>query len=166
MEPRAKRREAGKTQSLDIAPARAGRRQALDFGLLSGHLGYFLRRLQVEVFKDFIRTLAPFDLRPGQYSLLLMIAANPGRSQAELGDALDIERAGVAKMLNELERRGWIQRLAAVNDGRSHSIFLTPEGQRSLEQIRALSRQHETRMTRLVGTRRRQELMKLLRDFG
>ena len=29
-----------------------------DIGALTGHLGYFIRRLQIWVFQDFIRTLA------------------------------------------------------------------------------------------------------------
>ena len=33
-------------------------RKSLDIGVLNEHLGYFIRRLQVWVFQDFIRTLA------------------------------------------------------------------------------------------------------------
>ena len=43
-------------------------RKPLDIGVLNEHLGYFIRRLQVWVFQDFIRTLAPVDIRPAQYS--------------------------------------------------------------------------------------------------
>src|SRR5215475_2230272 len=75
----------------------------LKLGALDGHLGYFLRRLQVSVFKDFIRTLAPMDVRPAQYSVMLLIEANPGRSQAAIGQALDIERARLARLLHGLE---------------------------------------------------------------
>ena len=58
-------------------------REPLDIGLLNEHLGYFIRRLQVWVFQDFIRTLAPVDIRPAQYSVLVVIAANPGLSQSD-----------------------------------------------------------------------------------
>ena len=51
-------------------------------GQLENHLGYFLRRLQIWVFQDFIQTLRPMKVRPAQYSVLLVIEANPGRSQA------------------------------------------------------------------------------------
>lgn len=165
MAPRGIRQNAVKSQSLKFPVRRDGRRAALDFGVLNEHLGYFLRRLEVEVFKDIIRTLSVFDVRPAQYSVLVLISSNPGRSQAEIGEALNIERAGLAKMLNELERRGWVQRLAAVNDGRSHSLFLTREGKKTFDRLKSLASGHETRIARFVGARRRQKLMKLLKDF-
>jgi len=39
----------------------------LKLGQLERHLGYFLRRLQVWVFQDFIATLKQMDVRPAQY---------------------------------------------------------------------------------------------------
>ena len=82
-------RRLKKSRRTDAAPAkpetRPAKRPRLDIGALDGHLGYFVRRLQVWVFQDFIRTLAPMDVRPAQYSVLLLIEANPGRSQAAIG---------------------------------------------------------------------------------
>ena len=54
----------------------------LDLGQLNNHLGYFLRRSQVRVFQDFTATFKKIKLRPAQYSVLLVIDANPGKSQA------------------------------------------------------------------------------------
>jgi len=140
------------------------RRPKLDFDVLDGHLGYFLRRLQISVFKDFISTLATLNVRPAQYSALVLIGANPGRSQAEIGEALNIERARFARLLDELERRGWTQRVAALRDRRSHSLFLTNEGRTALMTIKGLAARHEKQVSRIVGGTRRQKLMKLLKD--
>ncbi len=71
-------------------------RKGLALGQLDHHLGYFLRRLQIWVFQDFIQTLAPMKVRPAQYSVLLIIEANPGRSQAAIGQTLE-HRAGAAR---------------------------------------------------------------------
>jgi DNA-binding MarR family transcriptional regulator len=138
----------------------------LKLGTLDGHLGYFLRRLQVSVFKDFIRTLAPMDVRPAQYSVLLLIEANPGRSQAAIGQALDIERARLARLLHVLEGRGWIERRAANGDGRSHSLYLTRAGEKALVRIKALAARHEAWLAELVGPKRRTALLDLMKDFG
>jgi DNA-binding MarR family transcriptional regulator len=138
----------------------------LKLGTLDGHLGYFLRRLQVTVFKDFIRTLAPMDVRPAQYSVLLLIEANPGRSQAAIGQALDIERARLARMLHGLEGRGWIERRAANGDGRSHSLYLTRAGEKALARIKALAARHEAWLAETLGSKRRLQLMDHLKEFG
>ena len=98
------------------------RRKPLDIGVLNEHLGYFIRRLQVWVFQDFIRTLAPVDIRPAQYSVLVVIAANPGLSQSDLADRLGIERARLVRVLDKLEKRGLTQRLASPTDRRSQAL--------------------------------------------
>lgn len=138
----------------------------LDFDTLDGHLGYFLRRLQVHIFQDFIRGLAAFDVRPAQYSVMVLIASNPGRPQAIIARALNIERAALAKMLHELQGRGWIQRLPSVRDGRSHALFMTRDGEKALARIKSLALTHERRIERLIGPERRRELLNLLKDFG
>src|ERR1700674_712553 len=96
--------------------ARKNGRQSLDIGVLNDHLGYFIRRLQVWVFQDFIRTLAPVDIRPAQYSVLVVIAGNPGLSQSDLAACLGIERARLVRLLDKLEKRGLTQRLASRTD--------------------------------------------------
>jgi len=138
----------------------------LDLGQLNERVGYFLRRLQVAIFKDFIRTLAPVDVRPAQYSVLVLIAANPGRSQAAIGKALHIERARLARMLHELERRQWIERRLASGDGRSHSLFMTAAGTEAMTRIEALALQHERQMMRFIGQDLRQLLLERLQTFG
>lgn len=140
--------------------------QKLDFAELNEHVGYFLRRLQVAVFGNFIRTLEPMDVRPAQFSILVLIAANPGRSQSAIGQALNIERARLARMLHELERREWIERRAAPDDGRSHSLFLTETGAKAMARIRSLAARHEEQMVDMIGSERRRLLLDLLREFG
>ena len=156
-----RRRTVRPSRASGLAPA-----DRLDIAELNDHVGYFLRRLQVALFKNFIRTLAPLDVRPAQYSVMVLIAANPGRSQAAIGQALSIERARLARMLHGLERRQWIERRAAPDDARSHSLFLTAAGVKALSQIRRLAAKHEARMVEVIGGERRATLLELLREFG
>lgn len=151
------------------AKAKGGRRNAapekLALGQLNRHLGYFLRRLQIWVFQDFIQTLAPVKVRPAQYSVLLVIEANPGRSQAAIGQMLGIERARLARLLHELESRKWVSRRASGTDGRSHSLYLTEDGEKALVKIKSLAERHEAQLADYVGQKRHGQLMDLLRDF-
>jgi len=145
------------------SPARA---EKLSLGQLNHHLGFFLRRLQIWVFQDFFQTLAPMKVRTAQYSVLLIIEANPGRSQAAIGQTLGIERARLARLLHELERRKWVSRRASGSDARSHSLHLAADGEKVLAKIKSLAEQHEAQLAEHVGAKRRQQLMDLLRDFG
>jgi DNA-binding MarR family transcriptional regulator len=146
--------------------AEAAVRESLALGDLNYRLGYFLRRLQVWVFQDFIETLRPMKVRPAQYSVLLVIEANPGHSQTSIGQILGIERARLARLLHELERRQWVTRRGAGGDGRSHALKLTVNGEVALAKIKHLAEQHESHLAAYVGAKRHRQLIDLLREFG
>ena len=139
--------------------------KGLSLGVLDGHLGYFLRRVQVWVFQDFIRTLASIDLRPAQYSVLAVIGANRGLSQADVAQLLGIERARLVRLLNRLEKRGFTQRLASPTDRRSHALQLTPAGQAQLKRAKALAAIHEANLQQRFGAADHARMMEALRGF-
>lgn len=161
-----KRRRPVASAAKARSPARPDRRDKLALGQLDHHLGYFLRRLQIWVFQDFIQSLGTMKVRPAQYSVLLVIEANPGRSQAAIGQTLGIERARLARLLHELERRKWISRRASGSDARSHCLHLTADGEKALVRIKNLAEQHEAQLADHLGAKRHMQLMDLLRDFG
>ena len=168
-EPQRKRSSASRAWERELfepAMAKTLGAEKLDLGHLSLHIGYFVRRLQVMIFEDFISTLASMRLRPAQYSVLLLIEANPGSSQAAIGRALNIERARLARLLHDLEGRKWIERRSANGDGRSHALFLVGEGIKALARSKKLAERHEARMTELLGIKRRASLLELLKDLG
>jgi DNA-binding MarR family transcriptional regulator len=145
--------------------ARRARRD-IEIDVLTGHLGYYLRRAQIWVFQDFIRSLSVLDIRPAQYSVLIVVGANPGLSQAELADKLAIERAGLVHMLDQLEKRGLIERLPSPVDRRTHALQLTREGQKTLKRAKALAAKHEARLREKIGADAHDELLRVLGAFG
>jgi DNA-binding MarR family transcriptional regulator len=141
------------------------KRQTLELGVLDGHLGYFVRRLQVWIFQDFVRALASFDIRPAQYSVLIVIEANSGLSQADLAERLGIERARLVRLLDGLETRKLIRRRPSPLDRRSHALVLTREGRNSLKRMKLLAAEHETNLARRLGPQRREAILASLRDL-
>lgn len=137
----------------------------LSLGVLDGHLGYFLRRVQVWVFQDFIRTLSSIELRPAQYSVLSVIGANRGLSQADVAQLLGIERARLVRLLDRLEKRGLTQRLASPVDRRSHALQLTPSGHALLKRAKALAAVHEGNLVEKLGVANHARLIDALREF-
>jgi DNA-binding MarR family transcriptional regulator len=146
-------------------PEHRGGDKLLSVGVLDGHLGYFLRRVQVWVFQDFIRTLASIDLRPAQYSVLAVIGANRGLSQADVAQLLGIERARLVRLLDRLEKRDLTQRLASPVDRRSHALQLTPAGQALLKRAKALAAVHEANLVQRIGDANHARMMEALRGF-
>jgi DNA-binding MarR family transcriptional regulator len=147
------------------APVQRSNKPTIDLGLLNNRLGYFVRRVQVWIFQDFIGRLASIDISPAQYSVLVVVDANQGLSQAELAATLGIERARLVRLLHRLEQRGLIQRLPSSADGRRHALRLTRDGQRVLARAKALSDEHEAGLVKRLGSERYKLLLDALREF-
>ena len=138
-----------------------------DYDILDDLIGYTLRRAQLHVFQDIIETLRPWDLRPAQFSTLVMIAANPGLSQAALADLLAVERSAMVKILDTFERRGLARRRPSTVDRRRNAVGITPRGQTLLDQVKAKAREHEARMVGfLSGDEKARLLAALRRIYG
>ena len=136
----------------------------IDLGVLNDHLGYFVRRFQISIFQDFIRRLSRIDISPAQFSVLVIIGANEGLSQSELGATLGIERARLVRMLHLLDRRGLTERLPSSADGRRHALRLTRAGQAQLKQAKALAEQHEAGLLPKLGSERYRLMLEALRE--
>jgi DNA-binding MarR family transcriptional regulator len=135
----------------------------VDLGVLNDHLGYFVRRFQISIFQDFIRRLSSIDISPAQFSVLVIIGANEGLSQSELGATLGIERARLVRMLHLLDRRGLTERLPSSADGRRHALRLTRAGQIQLKKAKALAAQHEASLLTKLGPERYRFVLEALR---
>jgi len=146
-------------------PARRTARNAaaVDLGTLPQHIGYVLRRTQVAIFQHIIRAMASLDVRPGQFSVLTVIGANPGIKQTAISEALGIRRANLVAMVNEIEGRGWVRRAAIAGDRRAQGLRLTGKGRAALTRLKALAAAHERTVTRLISAREKSSLMRLLR---
>jgi DNA-binding MarR family transcriptional regulator len=160
---RSKRRKAlplRKTPQL-----RRASQPVIGLGVLNDHLGYFVRRVQVWVFQDFIRRLSYIDISPAQFSVLVVISANSGLSQSQLAATLGVERARLVRLLHRLERRGLTQRLPSSADGRRHALRLTRDGQKLLMRAKALAAQHEAALKEKFGAERYRVVLETLREF-
>src|SRR3981189_2243344 len=125
---------------------------ALQMGELSDLLGYSLKRAQLKVFEDFLRCVAPLQLTPAQFSVLLLLDKNPGRNQTEIANTLGILRPNFVAMLDGLESRDLCTRMRSTNDRRSHILMLTDKGRAVLARAKKLvASKHEARLNELLG---------------
>jgi DNA-binding MarR family transcriptional regulator len=136
---------------------------ALQLGELSEHLGYALKRAQLKVFEDFLRCVAPLELTPAQFSVLLLLDKNPGRNQTEIANTLGILRPNFVAMLDGLESRDLCARIRSTNDRRSHILVLTDKGRAVLARAKKLvAAKHEARLNELLGPANRAALLAML----
>jgi DNA-binding MarR family transcriptional regulator len=150
------------------APRKAAGDDAEDeigLDVLAGHAGYAVRRFQIWIFQDFIKTLAAVDIRPTQYSVMTVIGANPGLSQMAVAKRLGIERARLVHLLDSLEQRNLVSRSASATDRRSHALHLTARGKAALAQFKRLAAEHERHVAEKIGKANRERLLQILSCF-
>ncbi len=91
-------------------------------------VGYHMKRAFNVVQADLTQTLKPFDLRMLTYTALVLIVDNPGLSQSQLADAMDVERPNLVVIVDELEQRGLILRDRVPTDRRIYALSATLAG--------------------------------------
>jgi len=123
----------------------------IDLSQLTKLIGYQLRRAQIAVFDDFIRSFAAHDIRPTQYGVLTAIDGNPGSSQAAIAQSLGIKRSNFVKLIDEFERRKFVARRQVAGDRRANALHLTKAGQSALAALHEIRIAHEARIAALVG---------------
>jgi DNA-binding MarR family transcriptional regulator len=140
---------------------------ALQMGELSELLGYSLKRAQLRIFEDFVRCVAPLQLTPAQFSVLLLLDRNPGRNQTEIAATLGILRPNFVAMLDGLESRDLCARMRSTNDRRSHNLVLTDKGRAVLARAKKLvASKHEARLNELLGPANRATLLSMLEKIA
>jgi DNA-binding MarR family transcriptional regulator len=125
--------------------------------------GYALRRASAAMLQDLGRRMVPLGLTPTEASIMILVEANSGITQSDIGRALGIKRANMTPMTARLEERKLIARQPV--DGRSHGIVLTPDGQAVLAQAWIAVRAHEAHLLSLVGEGERAALQNALRSL-
>ncbi len=137
-------------------------RVRVDYDFLPTLVGYQVRRAQLAVFADFTATLKPLHLTPGQFGVLVLIGANPGLKQTDIGSALGFDRSSFVALLDRLEARGLLVRQPALHDRRSHALHLSPAGAALLEKSEPLLTAHEANLCTALSTAEKAELLRLL----
>lgn len=104
-------------------------RRGLNEGALAEILGYRIVQAQIATHALFERAVGePLDLRPVEYSLLLMLQANAHVTPTQLARALVLTAPKLTLLLDRLQERGLIERVKSATDGRSQHVLLTAAG--------------------------------------
>jgi DNA-binding MarR family transcriptional regulator len=150
-------------RSRDKRPAAARRERAaapreraagakVELGMLPKLLGYNLRRAHQASWRTYVSFIGENKIRPGLFSLLVLVRSNSGIAQIELGTHLGVDKASIVALLDRLERAGLIERRRCTRDRRRQGIFLTESGSAELEalmqQVRQLEKQMANRFTK------------------
>ncbi len=141
----------------------ASKKSDVNYGLLPGLVGYQLRMAQIALFRDFAQGPGGEDVTPGLFGVLVIIEANPDLKQSELARATHLDRSTVVTVIDNLERRGLVERRVALHDRRSNAIRLTDAGTALLRKLKRQVNQHEKRLLQNFSAAERETFLALLK---
>ena len=142
-------------------PPKAGA-DTLDQSRLTHLVGYAATRASITMKRVFARNFEPLDLKVVEFSILMLVAANPQVNQKQLGEALDISAPNMAVTLDRLVERGWVERVRSTKDRRAMHIHLTPQGVALVARAEAIAATMEGPALRALSAAERALLIELL----
>ena len=137
-------------------------RSGLDQSRLTHLVGYAATRASVELKKTFQKHLGPLDLKAVEFSILVLVAANPKVNQKQLGSSLEVSAPNMAITLDKMVERGWVERIRSTEDRRAQEIHLTAAGRQLVQRAERIASRMEDEATSVLSEAERLLLIELL----
>jgi DNA-binding MarR family transcriptional regulator len=115
-----------------------------------------LARLHEEGFTDF----------DPSYLTVFRFPSPHGERPSELATRRRVSKQALNHLLGQLEQRGYLERVADPDDGRSKRISLTPRGDKAVAVVREAVTEVEDRWAEQLGRQRFNQLRILLEELN
>jgi DNA-binding MarR family transcriptional regulator len=133
-------------------------------GLLENFIGFHLRLAQDASFRGFARNTGQRNLQPGRFAALVVLHNNPGITLGALGRAIARDKSTMTPLIQDLKRRGLIDRKPSETDRRRVHLTLTKAGEQVLKDLTRHAKLHDRMLDELVGGKK-DEFIALLRKI-
>jgi len=110
----------------------------------------------------FATRLQELELVPAHAGTLRAIAGNAGISQQALASRLGIVPSRLVPLLDELEKRGLVERRDHPEDRRVYALHLTEKGSRTMAELGRVARAHDDAVCAALSEKERELLRSLL----
>jgi len=137
--------------------------EEVDAGFLETLIGYNARRAALAVIDVFLERMAPYQLRPVDFSVLSLVAHNPGITSRQLCATLGVLPPNLVGMVNALEKRELLVRRPHPRDGRAMGLHLTPGGQKLMRDAEKTAAALEAEVGARLSAAELQTLLRLLK---
>jgi DNA-binding MarR family transcriptional regulator len=125
-------------------------------------VGFMLSTLGYAISRRFHQALEPLGLEPSHFAVLRTVGSNQGQSQHALAENLHISPSHMVAIVDELERRGLVERRPQPGDRRVRTLHLTAAGEKLLAQAFEVAKEYEQLLTKPLDAKERAQLLDLL----
>ncbi|MDG4594161.1 MAG: MarR family transcriptional regulator [Candidatus Contendobacter sp.] len=108
------------------------------------------------------RRLQPLGLSRAQWSVLAILSNHEGLSQSQISDELEIEKSTTGRLIDQVERSGWIERRPIPGDRRLWGIHLTDRARQLIAEVESIVLNTRAEMLRGLSAEQQQTLSEML----
>jgi len=160
------RQDTGVEDETMPAPA-DGTPAGLDQSCLAHLMGYQLVRADIPLKRAFHKHIGePLGLRPVEFTILELVAHNPGVNGKQLAQALAVTAPNITILLDKMSEKGWLERVRSETDRRAQNIHLTTSGEKLARRALAISKTMEEEVLRHLSEGERVLLLELLQKVA
>ena len=91
------------------------------------HIGFLISDVARLMRTAFDRRVRALGLTRSQWLVINRLHRRPGATQSELAEMLEVEKATAGRMVDRMEKKGWVVRRADAGDRRVNRLHLTQE---------------------------------------
>jgi len=130
---------------------------------IAGYLSYLLARASHTVYREFHAQVQAAGLSSLEWRLLATLSDGDGLTIGDLAREILAQQPTLTKLVQRMEKAGWVRRGADPADARRTLVFQTPQGQATVAALLAQAKVHEDTLLEGFSERDVTALKKILR---
>jgi DNA-binding MarR family transcriptional regulator len=125
-------------------------------------IAFLISRIHGRMHRDFATSLAPLRIEPRHFGTLTALTATGPISQAELARHVGLSGASMVQIIDDLEKRGLVERRRLASDRRTQVLHLQPGVPEVLAEAARLAAEMTEPLLGVLSAARRKRLLVLL----
>jgi DNA-binding MarR family transcriptional regulator len=125
-------------------------------------IAFLISRIHGRMHRDFATSLAPLRIEPRHFGTLTALTATGPISQAELARHVGLSGASMVQIIDDLEKRGLVERKRLASDRRTQVLHLQPGVPEVLAEAARLAAEMTEPLLGVLSAARRKRLLVLL----
>lgn len=122
--------------------------------------GFILNDISRLARMEFDRRVRELRVTRAQWMVLMHLARQPGCTQAELAESMQMQKITVTRHVERLLRAGWVERHDHAEDGRAYHLYLSRKAEPLIDRLTGVADQMRGEFMRGLPAGRRDALIK------
>jgi len=127
------------------------------------HIGFLISDVARLMRTAFDRRVRRLGLTRSQWLAINRLHRRPGATQSQLADMLEVEKATAGRMVDRMEKKGWVARRPDASDRRVNRLFLTAEADLIQVQLSQIADRTVDDALELLSAREREQFSEWMR---